>query len=52
MKRNGKLIGIHWTIVIKEYMRTGLGVKLGLEINSRWWSVENVKRKKEPSIIA
>ena len=30
-------------------MKTGLGVRIGPETHSRWWSVENVKRKKESS---
>ena len=51
MQRRGKIIGIHWTIAIKEETKTGLGVRLGPETHSRWWSVKNAKRKKEPSII-
>ena len=51
MQRRGKITGIHWTIVIKEEMTTGLGVRLGPETHSGWWSVNNVNRKKEPSII-
>ena len=46
MQRRGKITGIHWTIVIKEEMTTGLGVRLGPETHSRWWSVNNVKRNK------
>ena len=51
MQRLGKLTGIHWTIVIKEEMTTGLGVRLGPETYLIWWSVDNVNIKEEPSII-
>ena len=38
MKRYEKLTGIHWTIVIKEDMTIGLGVRIGPETHLRWWS--------------
>ena len=51
MQRRGKFSGTNWTIVIKEEMKTGLGVRLEPDTHSIWWYVDNVKRKKEPSVI-
>ena len=45
MQRRGKLTGIHWNIVIKEEITEVLGVRVGPETHSRWWSVDNVKIK-------
>ena len=47
MHRHGKITRVHFTIVTKEDMKNGLVVSLGLGTHYRWWSVDNVKGKKD-----